>query len=316
MGAGGREFESRCPDQSIEISVRCLSLRGVDAAADITLWPQLSELNAIMLTLRKGFLGWVANKHRCAEGRLLQIPDKAELQQNLIELSEKSDVIARCLDALKTGTFKHPDGRTDELGPVRLALQSAGLLAHLARHCKKPLSVEVGFGMGSSTATILATRTIVGSSFEHIVFDPYGLGGRGKVVEEYLAKQFKRSFRRIKEPSEIGLGQLIKDRGRNSAGLLFIDGGHRFENVLMDFVLADHLCCEGGYIVLDDALFPAIETVVNYVKSNRTDYAVSHLIVDNTTLLQKIAQDQRGWDAFEPFEVPNRRNWERFVPQA
>ena len=78
---------------------------------------------------------------------------------------------------------------------------------------------------------------------------------------------------------------------------------------MTDFVLADQLCGMGGYIVLDDSLFPAIETVVNYVKANRPDYAVAHLPVPNCSVLRKVRRDQRPWDAFKPFDVPQRENW-------
>jgi hypothetical protein len=117
------------------------------------------------------------------------------------------------------------------------------------------------------------------------------------------------------KPSEVGLGLLLDRRGPGTAGLIFIDGGHRFENVMADFVLADQLCCVGGYIVLDDAWFPAIETVVNYVKSNRPDYAVAHIAVPNCTVLKKLTPDARPWDSFKPFEVPQREDWTAAVPR-
>jgi hypothetical protein len=91
--------------------------------------------------------------------------------------------------------------------------------------------------------------------------------------------------------------------------MIFIDGGHRFEQVMTDFVLADLLCCRGGTIVLDDACYPAIETVINYVTSNRPDYAVAHLAVAKTTVLRKVAADGRAWNSFTPFEVPQRSDW-------
>lgn len=229
---------------------------------------------------------------------------------NLRALAQREEAIALCLSALETGTFQHPDGRTDELGVVRLALGQAGLLAHLAAECPKPLSIEVGFGMGSSAAVILGTRRLQQRAFIHLIYDPFGLGnGRGEVVQSYLQARFPKGFQRVKKRSEVGLGLLVDQRGPASAGLIFIDGGHRFENVMADFVLADQLCCVGGYIVLDDALFPAIETTVNYIRNNRPDYAVAHLAVPNCTVLKRISYDQRDWDSFKPFEVAQREDW-------
>ena len=240
----------------------------------------------------------------------LNFPPEEELVSNLRALAQKEEAIALCLAALETGEFRHPDGRIDELGVVRLALGQAGLLAHLAELCPKPLSIEIGFGMGSSAAVILGTRRLQRRPFSHLIFDPYGLSdGRANVVQSYLKAHFPKAFHRVMKKSEVGLAQLLDKQGAASAGLIFIDGGHRFENVMADFVLSDHLCCVEGYVVLDDALFPAIEAVVNYVKANRPDYLVKHLAVPNCTVLKKIAYDTRDWDSFKPFEVPQREDW-------
>lgn len=242
----------------------------------------------------------------------LHFPPKKQLASDLKALAEREEAISLSISALQTGTFQHPDGRIDQLGNVRVTLEQAGLLAHLAARCPTALSIEVGFGMGSTAAIILGTRRLQRKPFVHLIFDPFGLpDDAGKVVQSYLEGHFPKAFRRVMKPSEIGLAQLIDKHGPGIAGLIFIDGGHHFENVMTDLVLADQLCCEDGYVVLDDAWFPAIESVVNYVMTNRPDYSVAHLAVPNCTVLRKIAPDARGWDAFKPFEVPQREGWTR-----
>jgi hypothetical protein len=241
----------------------------------------------------------------------LRLPSQDHLVTAFIELSQKVEPIRRCISALETGRFVHPDGRVDDLGVVKIFFEQAALISYLCSQCALSLSVEVGFGMGSSATMILGTRRFLKQDFEHLIFDPYGLDeGRGRVVQSYLEMEFGDQFRRIEKPSEIGLSQLLDQRGRGSAGLVHIDGGHQFENVMTDFVLGDKLCAGGGYIVLDDALFPAIETVINYVRTNRPDYAIAHLPVANTSVLQKIAPDRREWSAFKPFPVPDRSDWD------
>jgi hypothetical protein len=241
----------------------------------------------------------------------LHLPSRDHLLTALVKLSQDVDPIRRCVSALKTGQFVHPDGRADDLGVVRISLEQAALISHLCMQCPLSLSVEVGFGMGSSAAIILGTRTFLKQHFEHLIFDPYGLPeGRGCVVQSYLELQFRDHFRRVKKPSEIGLGQTLDKWGPGTAGLVYIDGGHQFENVMTDFVLGDRLCGEGGYIVFDDARFPAIETVINYVRTNRPDYAVAHLPVPDASVLRKIAPDRREWSAFTPFPVPSRSDWD------
>jgi hypothetical protein len=238
------------------------------------------------------------------------LPASEELVAEFVSMARTSEPIARYLSAYETGTFVHPDGRTDDLGLVRLSPQTCALLSHLCGRCATSLSVEVGFGMGSSATAILATRTAIGKPFEHLIFDPFGLeNGRGNVVHAYLRDVFGANFKRIPMLSEVGLGQLLKISGQESTGLIFIDGGHKFENVMTDFALADKLCCIGGYIVFDDALYPAIETVTNYIAANRPDYAVSRIPADNLAVVRKLGRDRREWSSFTPFEVPDRHDW-------
>jgi Methyltransferase domain len=240
----------------------------------------------------------------------LGLPPADELVANLKALAGQEEAIALTLAALETGTFRHPDGRSEELENVRLDLAQAGLLAHLARDCPKLLSIEVGFGMGTSASIILGARRLAGRPFAHLIFDPFGLSrGRGQVVQAYLQARFPKAFRRVKKRSEVGLGALVGRGGRAAAGLIFIDGGHHFENVMADFVLADLLCCPGGHIVFDDACYPAIETAINYIAANRPDYAVANLAVPNTAILTKIGGDRRAWESFKPFAVPQREDW-------
>jgi uncharacterized protein YjbI with pentapeptide repeats len=247
----------------------------------------------------------------------LILPSEEALVQELDQLAVQADSVRRYLAAFKAGYFTHPDGRTDALQEVALDPRQAALIAYLAGRCPSSLSVEVGFGMGSSAAVILGARRFSGDPFEHVVFDPYGLpGGRGCVVQSYLEAEFGAQFRRVEQRSEVGMARLVEERGEGSVGLVFIDGDHHFENVMVDFVLADLLCCRGGYIVFDDACFPAIESVINYIKRNRPDYAVAHLAVAGTSLVQKIRSDEREWYAFTPFEVPARSDWNVKMPEV
>jgi hypothetical protein len=243
----------------------------------------------------------------CAE---LTLPPQGELVAAFAELVRQVESIARYLAAFEKGHFTHPDGRLDPLGGVTLEPAQAALISYLCRVCPSPLSLETGFGMGTSALIILGTRRFLRKPFEHFAFDPFGLdGGRGTVVESYLNAEFKNQFRRVRERSEIGVAKLVDQRGHNAAGLILIDGGHHFETVMTDFVLADLSCSEHGFIVFDDAAYPAVETLIDYVRRNRPNYALAHLPVPNTAVLQKRGPDLREWYAFTPFHVPQRRDW-------
>jgi hypothetical protein len=164
--------------------------------------------------------------------------------------------------------------------------------------------------MGSSCAIALAAREDAGLPLEHVVFDPYGLSnGAGSVVSDYLEQTYGSGFTRVWELSEIGLAMLCHERGPGSAGMVFIDGNHRFDNIMVDFVLADHICAPGSPILLDDARFPAIETAINFIERNRPEIELLRFPAENTCLLFKLRDHKLGWGDFEPFEVPNRRGW-------
>lgn len=238
----------------------------------------------------------------------VMFPGEETLVAGLVELSRNVDSIRRYLAAFDAGHFVHPDGSSAPLD-VSLSPPQAALLAYLAQRCPVPLSIEAGFGMGTSASVILGSRQFVGRPFEHMVFDPFPQ--RGVLVQSYLETEFGDRFRRCHERSESGLGRLLSERGQKCVGLAFIDGGHQFETVMTDFRLADLLCCDGGYIVFDDALLPAIETVINYVRCNRPDYALAHLAAPNTSVLCKVAPDAREWSSFVPFPVAQRENWTR-----
>ncbi len=225
-------------------------------------------------------------------------------------LVAKSDAARRCLDAVTHGVFIDPAGGRDALGDVRLHPEQIALLAYLSTRLESSILIDVGFGMGSSITIALAARRAAGLPTTHFALDPYGLPfGAGAIVEAYLQREFKQSYLRIRKRSEIGLGQLYEILGPESVGMVFIDGNHRFDNVLTDFFLSDLLCKPGGVILLDDACYPAIETVVSFIAANRPDYEVWRDVAPSTALLRKTDIPAPPWDWFRPFAVSQRTDW-------
>jgi len=246
----------------------------------------------------------------------LSLPSVDELMEELQRLTENDDAAARCAEASRKYVFVHPDGRRDFLGSCRLAPEQVALISHLSKLSPTSLSIDVGFGMGTSATMTLASRRSLGQPFTHVAVDPSGLGdGRGQIVEEYLRTEFSESFQRIFQLSQIGLGLLYREHGPNSAGFAFIDGSHTFENILVDFVLCDMLMAVGGHIAFDDAYYPGIETAVNYIKANRKNYAVSMYPVANTVVFKKIDSFGLDWCSFNPFEVADRKDWTPLLPE-
>ena len=108
-------------------------------------------------------------------------------------------------------------------------------------------------------------------------------------------------FEWLSDYSIHSLSQLIK-QGR-LVDFVFVDGNHRFDDVIVDFYLADQITRIGGLIALDDNWMLAIQTAANFVTSNRY-YETVDQPVRNMRVFRKVGDDrERSWDHFEPFVV-------------
>lgn len=87
--------------------------------------------------------------------------------------------------------------------------------------------------------------------------------------------------------------------------LVLIDGGHRYDDVFVDFHFARSLVIPGGTVVFDDTWLPAIRTVVSWVETN---------LADQWRRLS--APPDLSLAAFEASAAPDRRRWDHFMPFA
>ena len=85
--------------------------------------------------------------------------------------------------------------------------------------------------------------------------------------------------------------------------LVFIDGGHRYDDVFVDFHFTRRLVAPGGTVLLDDTWLPAIRTVVSWVETNLPDQWQRLPSAPDLSLA-----------AFESHAMPDRRRWDHFVP--
>jgi predicted O-methyltransferase YrrM len=73
----------------------------------------------------------------------------------------------------------------------------------------------------------------------------------------------------------------LRDEGRKF-GLIFVDAGHRVDDVFIDVHYAKDLCVPGGILALDDTYYGAIRTVANWVISNLGHVWKPYQILRNT----------------------------------
>jgi predicted O-methyltransferase YrrM len=190
---------------------------------------------------------------------------------------------------------------------TRISDDEGMALFSLAQQAPGADTLEIGLAYGFSTVYLLAAHHARGTG-SHTAVDPYqdtDWHGMGLACAERLVRQSSAlttaSFCHIPERSEHALVDL--DRGGRRFGLTFIDGYHRFDDVLVDFTLAARLTEMGGFIVLHDMWLDSIAAVAGFVRCNRADFAEVDTGCENLFAVRRVGDDTRNWDHFRAFPM-------------
>jgi predicted O-methyltransferase YrrM len=199
------------------------------------------------------------------------------------------------------------DGQQHSLNEkVKISPEEGMWLYEECRKSKPERTIEIGLGYGFSTLFFLAA--LANNNFgHHSAIDPYQRSawqGIGLSKANALAPSGR--FRFVEQTSVRAAMEL--ERENSAYGLIFIDGGHIFEQVLVDFFLYAKLCKIGGLVILDDMWMSSIRTVASFVRSNRDDFCEIPTPIPNLCVFQKVGEDERKWQHFRPFIVDQHRN--------
>lgn len=183
---------------------------------------------------------------------------------------------------------------------TRISIAQGAQVNQIIRQSKVSKSLEIGFAYGYSTIWILdALRSRTNA--RHVAIDPFELtswGGIGLYQVKRLG--LTANFSWIAEPSIHSLSKLIQDQDKFD--FIFVDGNHRFDDVLVDFYLSDQLVSPGGILAFDDMWMPSVRSVASFIRRNR-QYEVVQQPVQNMLVLKKLADDDRDWRHFYRFKV-------------
>ncbi len=177
--------------------------------------------------------------------------------------------------------------------------ESSGMWLHnLCLSIKPQRTLEVGMAYGFSTLYILAAMERLGAG-HHTAIDP----GQQEYFHDVgamnvMAVGMNGRFSLLREKSSSVLARFGAEGQKFD--LLFIDGSHLFDDVLMDFTLSAAVCPIGGSIVFDDAWLPAVRTVISWVRSNRRDFKE----LDSNECFahfRRASEDKREWNHFVDF---------------
>jgi predicted O-methyltransferase YrrM len=174
----------------------------------------------------------------------------------------------------------------------------------LMRHRSTKRSLEVGMAYGFSTVWMIDALRDRADSL-HIAIDPFEKTHfRGIGLAQVARLGFKYNFQLIERQSIHALSDLIREQEKFD--FIYVDGAHRFDDVLVDFYLCDQILNCGGLIAFDDTWMQSVRTAVNFVRANRA-YELVQQPVANMAVLQKTRDDDRDWQHFAPFKVAPRQ---------
>ena len=199
-------------------------------------------------------------------------------------------------------------------------------------------TLEIGCGYGLSSLYIC--QALFGRiSAKHFIIDPLEYSLFHGVGIANLRRAGFDQFELIERPSEFALPE-ITQKEAGTFDLIFIDGWHTFDHVMLDLFYANYLIKVGGYIIMDDCNWPSVAKAVSYVSRYpayklirqctsqvsikqalantvkamippsvascilpKTLYDKYYIrsVYSSMIALKKVDNDSRNWDWFEPF---------------
>lgn len=160
------------------------------------------------------------------------------------------------------------------------------------RKIKKTL--EVGFAFGCSAAHIIsATKS------KHYVIDPYQKSFSNIGIKNIEKLNLKKYLLLENDLSHNVLPKLLKNDVKIE--FAFIDGGHKFDDIFIDFYYIDLLLEQNGFVVFHDSFMKSTQYVVHWIKNNKNNYKILNTPIKSLTLVQKNGKDTREWYHFNGF---------------
>ena len=138
--------------------------------------------------------------------------------------------------------------------------------ALIAEHARVVIEVGLAYG-GSALAIGEALLRNDGGRLLHVVIDPFQASSYANVGWDAMCEAgLESTSRLIAEPSSIALARLVADGFVADAA--FVDGSHRFHEVVVDLYYLRKLVRPGGLVILDDTDVASVGTALRYFEVN------------------------------------------------
>lgn len=179
-------------------------------------------------------------------------------------LLEKNSVIK---ELFETQTAQSQTGETVPLtSNIRLAFAES--LYRTVLKAKPKTAVEIGMAFGVSSLAILTALDEAGENGRLISLDPnQATHWQGCGVTAVKRAGFEKSHELIEKFDFSALPQMLD--GGVKIDFAYIDGWHTFDYTLLDFWYIDKMLGVGGIVAFNDCHLPAVDKVINFVRSHR-----------------------------------------------
>jgi predicted O-methyltransferase YrrM len=169
----------------------------------------------------------------------------------------------------ETGVVEDREGHTYDAFPSSIGHDDGAAIYKVVRDFGSLRTLETGMAYGLSSLFMLQAVTENGGTL-HVSIDPYQAAWWHNVGLANVERAgFAASHRFFAAPSYNAMPELLKAGERFDA--IFIDGNHRFEYSLIDFVFADQLLNKGGCLILHDPWMPSIRKAISFIVRNRDE---------------------------------------------
>ncbi|MCH7962750.1 MAG: class I SAM-dependent methyltransferase [Bacteroidetes bacterium] len=123
-------------------------------------------------------------------------------------------------------------------------------------------TLEIGCGYGLSSLFICSALQKRDNA-KHTIIDPFQYKEYYGIGITNLKRTGCTFFELIEEPSEYALAKLTQTQ-TEALDLIFIDGWHTFDHIMLDLFYSNRLLKIGGYLIIDDCRLPSIAKAISY----------------------------------------------------
>jgi len=161
-------------------------------------------------------------------------------------------------------------------------------------------TLETGMGFGRSATHILAAH-----GGHHTAIDPFQREYDYLALKNVEAIGLMDNFEFCEDYSHNVLPHFVSEK--RNFDLIFIDGDHKFDGILMDFYFADLLLDGKGYVLFHDTWMRSTQLVAAFIKKNKPNYREIKSPLRNFLIFQKHLEDD-GRDGMHFKEFYNNKS--------